>query len=172
MELPTPSAYPALVSAVQKGKVSEEDINAAVGRVLSAKFRAGLFEHPYVDEDKAAREVGNRERGKLVRQVADEAIVLLKNEGNILPLDASKLKTLAVIGANGNKVRVGGYAGTPPYFVTVLEGIQKRVGTGTKVVFAEGCRISEPDQSPSSNAYLPYKAPDEAVDRRLMGEAI
>ena len=106
MELPTPSAYPALVSAVQKGKVSEEDINAVVGRVLSAKFRAGLFEHPYVDEDKAAREVGNRERGKLVRQVADEAIVLLKNEGNILPLDASQLKTIALIGPNGNKVRI------------------------------------------------------------------
>jgi beta-glucosidase len=171
MELPSPSAFPGLVSAVQTGKVSEQDLDNAVTRVLTAKFRAGLFEHPYVDEERAAREVGNKQRADLARQVADEAIVLLKNEGNVLPLEASKFITLAVIGPNANKVRTGGYAGLPPYFVTILDGIRKRVGARTQVVYAEGCRISEPDSAPNSNGYLPYKAPDEATDQRLMDEA-
>jgi beta-glucosidase len=171
MELPSPSAFPSLVSAVQAGKISEQNVNDAVARVLAAKFRAGLFEHPYVDEDRAAREVGNKERAGLARRVADESIVLLKNEGNLLPLDASKIKTLAVIGPNANKVRTGGYAGLPPYFVTILDGIRNRAGARMKVTYAEGCRISEPDSAPNSNGYLPYKAPDEAADRKLMDRA-
>ena len=171
MELPSPSAFPSLVSAVQNGKVSEQDLDDAVARVLTAKFRAGLFEHPYVDEDRAVREVGNNQRAGLARHVADEAIVLLKNDGNVLPLDASKIKTLALIGPNAKKIRTGSYAGLPPYFVTILDGIQKRVGAGTKVAYAEGCRISEPDSAPNSNGYLPYKAPGKATDQKLMDEA-
>jgi beta-glucosidase len=130
---------------VQAGKVSQQRLDEAVGRVLAAKFRAGLFEHPYVDEDRAAKEVGNKDHAKLVRQVADEAIVLLQNKNNLLPLDAAKFKTIAVIGPNGKKERLGGYSGIPPYYVSVVDGIQKRAGAGVKVVFAEGCRISEPD---------------------------
>ena len=172
MELPSASAYPALVEAVRTGEVSEDELDAAVARVLSAKFRAGLFEHPFVNEDRAAREVGNPERKALARQVADEAIVLLQNKNDILPLDLSKLKTLAVIGPNANKVRTGSYAGLPPYFITIVDGIRNRVGPSTKVVYAEGCRISEPDSAPNSNGYLPYKAPEEAADRRLMAEAV
>src|SRR5579859_8191683 len=96
IEAPTAVAFPSLVSAVQSGKLSEQELDGAVARVLSAKFRAGLFEHPFVDEDRAAREVGSQTRSKLARQVADESIVLLKNDGNALPLDAGKIKTVAV----------------------------------------------------------------------------
>ena len=172
MELPSPSAFPSLVFAVKGGKISEQDLNEAVARVLSAKFRAGLFEHPFVDEDRAVSEVGNRDRGKLARQVADEAIVLLKNDSNTLPLDAAKIRTLAVIGPNGNKMRIGSYAGVPRYYVTLLEGIQRRAGARTKILYAEGCRISEPDTAPNSNGYLPYQAPNEASDNKLMDEAV
>ena len=172
MELPAPAGFPALVDAVKSGKVSEKELDEAVGRVLSAKFRAGLFEHPYVDEARAAAEVGNRDRGKLVRQVADEAIVLLQNKNNALPLDHAKIKTLAVIGPNGKKERLGGYSGIPPYYVSVVDGIQKRAGDGTKVVFAEGCRISEPDTAPNLNSMGVYKAPAPETDQKLMQEAI
>ncbi len=166
------SGFPALVEAVHSGNVSEHDLNDAVARVPLAKFRAGLFENSYVDEDRAASEVGNPKRAALVRQVADEAIVLLKNDGNMLPLSPARIKTLAVIGPNANKVRTGSYAGVPTSYVTVLQGIRQRVGPQTKVVYAEGCRISEPDAAPNSNGYLPYHAPTEAAERELINEAI
>jgi beta-glucosidase len=172
MELPTPSGFPSLVAAVQAGKVSEKELDEAVGRVLTAKFRAGLFEHPYVDEGRAMAEVGNKEHAKLARQVADEAIVLLKNKDNILPLDPAKIATLAVIGPNGKKERLGGYSGLPTYYVSVVDGIQKRAGAGVKVVFAEGCKISEPDTAPNLNSFSPYDAPSEETDRKLMLEAL
>ena len=172
MELPAPSAYPSLVDAVKTGKLSGIELDEAVGRVLTAKFRAGLFEHPYVDEDRAAAEVGSKEHAKLARQVADEAIVLLKNKDNILPLDPAKIKTLAVIGPNGKKERLGGYSGLPPYYVSIVDGVQSRAGAGTKVVFAEGCRISEPDTAPNLNTLGTYKAPDPQTDQKLIQDAV
>ncbi len=172
MELPSPSSFPSLVEAVKSGKLDEEDLNEAVARVLAAKFRAGLFEHPYVNEDRAAAEVGNKGHAKLARQVADEAIVLLKNNNNLLPLDATRMKTLAVIGPNGKKERLGGYSSLPPYYVSIVDGIQARAGDGVKVIYAEGCRISEPDKGPNFNSTEPYKAPNEETDRTLIQEAI
>ena len=107
MELPSSEAFPCLVSAVRGGKLSEQELDAEVARVLSAKFYAGLFEDPFVDENGAASEAGNKERAQLARQVADEALVLLKNDGNAVPLDSAKVETRAVIGPDGNKMRIG-----------------------------------------------------------------
>jgi beta-glucosidase len=172
MELPEPSTYPSLIEAVKTGKISEVELNETVSRVLSAKFKAGLFEHPLVDIGRAGREVATAEHIRLARKVADEAIVLLKNQDHLLPLNPTSIKTLAVIGPNANKERLGGYSGLPASFVTVLDGIKKRVGTETKVVYAEGCRISEPDTAPNSNEYLPYKAPSAEKDLHLIDEAV
>jgi len=172
MELPSPSGYSGLAAAVRAGKVSEADLNQAVEHVLTAKFRAGLFEHPYLDPDRAAAVVGSKEHGQLARKVADEAIVLLKNKDNALPLDPARIGTIAVIGPNANKKRLGTYSSTPPYYVTVLEGIRSRVGSGTKVLYAEGCRISEPDMAPNLNDFAAYKAPSEEKDRKLIAEAL
>ena len=172
MELPTPAGFPGLVDAAKSGKLPNKDLDDAVGRVLIAKFRAGLFEHPYVDEERAATEVGSEANMPLARRAADEAITLLQNKGNILPLDLSKIKTLAVIGPNGNKERLGGYSGMPPYYVTVLDGIRKRAGSGVNVVFAEGCHISEPDIAPNQNSLGVYKAPKPETDEKLLAEAL
>jgi len=172
MELPSPSGYTDLAAAVRAGKVSAQDLDAAVGRVLTAKFRAGLFEHPYADPERAAEVVGSKQHGEFARKVADEAIVLLKNKDNALPLDPAKIKTLAVIGPNASKRRLGTYSSTPPYYVTALDGIRNRVGNGVKVVYAEGCRISEPDSAPNLNAIFAYKAPSEETDRKLIKEAV
>lgn len=172
MELPSPAGYPGLTAALKAGKVSESDVNDAVARVLTAKFMTGVFDHPYSDPDRAAAVVGSKKDAELSRKVADEAIILLKNADNTLPLDPSKIKTLAVIGPNANKMRLGTYSGNPPYYVTVLDGITKRVGAGTKVVYAEGCRITEPDTSPSVNDFIPYQAPKEETDRQLIKQAV
>lgn len=172
MELPAPAAYPKLTDAIRSGKLSQKDLDEAVARVLTMKFRAGLFEHPYTDAQKAETLVGNKEHGELARKVADESIVLLKNEKNMLPLDPAQIKTIAVIGPNANKVRQGTYSGIPPYFVTILDGIRHRVEPNVKVVYAEGCEISLPDQSPQMNSMSPYIAPKEATDDKLLQEAV
>jgi len=172
MELPEPSAFPSLVEAVKAGKISNAELDETVGRVLYAKFKAGLFEKPLIDLERAARDVATTDHIELARRVADEAIVLLKNERHILPLSPTSIKTLAVIGPNANKERLGGYSGLPASYVTVLDGIKNRVGSGTKVVYAEGCRISEPDAAPNSNEYLAYKAPSPEKDRKLIDQAV
>jgi beta-glucosidase len=172
MELPEPDAYPNLIAAVRAGQITEAELDEAVGHVLTAKFTAGLFEHPLVDTGRAAREVGTEEHAKLARKVADEAIVLLKNQNNLLPLNTATIKTLAVIGPNANKERLGGYSGLPAGYVTVLDGIKKRAGNGMKIVYAEGCRISEPDTAPNMNGFLPYKAPSAERDQHLIEEAV
>ena len=157
---------------MRAGKVSAKDLDLAVGRMLTAKFKAGVFEHPYADPDRATEVVGSKKHVELARKVADEAIVLLKNKDNALPLDPAKIKTLAVIGPNAKKMRLGTYAGIPSYYVTMLDGIRNRVGSATSVVYAEGCRISEPDTAPNLNDIFAYKAPDEEADRKLIKEAV
>jgi beta-glucosidase len=172
MESPTAGGFFGLVAAVHAGKVREADIDAAVGRVLALKFRAGLFEHPFVDTRQTAVVVGSKADAALARKVADEAIVLLKNQDHLLPLDPAKLKTVAVIGPNADKVRLGGYSAKPAYAVTVLDGVRKRLGDKVKVAYAEGVRISEPDKDPISNKMLPYVAPSAEKDAQLIAQAV
>ncbi|QGP79420.1 glycoside hydrolase family 3 N-terminal domain-containing protein [Sphingobium sp. CAP-1] len=171
LETPVPEGFAALPAAVQSGAVKMADLDAAVGRILTAKFNAGLFERPYADPKRAAAVVGSKANAELARKVADEAMILLKNEGALLPLDPGKVRTIAVIGPNADKARLGTYSGTPPYFVTVLDGIRKRVGPQVKVVYAEGARISEPDRSADSNRLSPFVAPSAEKDAALIGEA-
>jgi beta-glucosidase len=140
--------------------------------VLALKFRAGLFEHPFADPDRVGQVVGAPAHAQLARKVADEAMVLLKNQDRLLPLDPAKMKSLAVIGPNAAKVRLGGYSGSPAYFVTVLDGIRKRVGDKVAVSYAEGVRISEPDRDPASNKITPYVAPSAEKDAALIAEAV
>jgi beta-glucosidase len=138
------SVYATLVDQVKQGIVPESEVDLAVGRVLATKFRLGLFENPYVDPDYAQRITNSREHKELTLRTAQKAIVLLKNEGNLLPLDPAKLKTIAVIGPNAADVHLGGYSRDPGpgNQISVLDGIRKRVEPGVKVVFSEGCKIT------------------------------
>ncbi len=172
MELPTQAGYAKLADSVKSGLVSQKDLDDAVARVLTMKFRAGLFEHPYTDLQKTEAVVGAKQHGELARKVADESIILLKNEKGILPLDPTQIKTIAVIGPNADRVRQGTYSGIPPYFVTILDGIRHRVEPGAKVVFAQGCQISATDINPQMNSMVPYSAPKEDVDAKLLAEAL
>ena len=172
MELPEPSGFPALIEAVHTGRVSESDLDQAVRRVLTAKFNAGLFEHPLLDADLADREIGKADAAVLSRKAADEAIVLLKNKGSLLPLNLGSVKTIAVIGPNADKERLGDYSAVPATYVTVLEGVKKRTGSRANVLYAEGCRISEPDNAPNYNTFIPYKPVAKEVDDQLLSEAV
>ncbi|HVH85446.1 MAG TPA: glycoside hydrolase family 3 N-terminal domain-containing protein [Terriglobales bacterium] len=140
------STYETLLGQVQQGAVSQQGLDEAVARVLAAKFRLGLFENPYVDPDYAQRITSSADQQKLAVQAARESIILLKNEGNLLPLDPSKIKTIAVIGPNAADVHLGGYSREPQHGVSVLEGIRTRAGSGAKVIYAEGCKITTAKQ--------------------------
>jgi beta-glucosidase len=139
--------------------VPEWQIDRAVSRILAVKFRLGLFDDPYADPDYAQRITNCPEHRQLAQEAAERAIVLLKNEGNLLPLDLSKLKTVAVIGPNAADVHLGGYSRDPAHGVSILEGIRARVGASAKVVYAEGCRITEGKQGWSAWYADPVRVP-------------
>ncbi len=140
------AVYQTLKAQVRGGKVPEAQLDAAAGRILAAKFRLGLFENPYADPEHAEKITSCQAHRDLALKAAEKAIVLLKNENNLLPLDAKKLKTVAVIGPNAAGVHLGGYSREPAHQVSILEGIKARLGPGVKVIFEEGCDISNAQQ--------------------------
>ncbi len=142
IELPDPDCYLELVNLVKKRVLKESQLDELVAPMLLWKFKLGLFDDPYVDPAEAERIVGCEEHRQLARQSAREAITLLKNEGGLAPLDLSKYKTIAVIGPNAKRTLLGGYSGVPKHEVTVLEGIEARVGNRAKVFYSEGCKIT------------------------------
>ena len=121
--------------AVKNGLISEKEIDTAVGRVLEARFRLGLFDPPekvpYAQIPISQNDTPAHEA--LALKMARESIVLLKNDG-LLPLDRAKIKRIAVIGANANSVAVllGNYNGTPARPVTILDGIKNAAGTNVR----------------------------------------
>jgi beta-glucosidase len=139
-------AYNTLVDQVKGGTVPMSEVDRAVSRILATKFRLGLFDNPYVDPDYAERLNNGPEHKQLAREAARKTIVLLKNEKNLLPIDVSKLKTIAVIGPNAADVHLGGYSRDPGNGVSVLDGIRARVGDHAKVLYAEGCKITTAPQ--------------------------
>jgi beta-glucosidase len=137
--------YNSLVLAVKKGLISEQQIDTAVGRLLEARFRLGLFDPaskvPFAQIP--ISENDTPEHAALALKVAQESIVLLKNNG-VLPLDRTKIKHIAVIGANADDVSIllGNYNGTPSHPITILQGIKDSVGTNAEVVFEQGCPLA------------------------------
>jgi beta-glucosidase len=169
IELPDPDVYPHLIELVKTGKISEAVIDRSVARNLRAKFMAGLFENPYVDPERAVHVTNSVEHQKLAADAARRSIVLLKNENNLLPLDRSRLKTLAVIGPNAARVHLGGYSDNPGRSVSVLQGVTEKAGPQIKVVYAEGCKITKEGGNWFADTATPS---DEAEDRKLIAEAV
>ena len=140
------STYATLLDQLRQGLVPEHQLDDAVAHVLAAKIRLGLFENPYVDPDYAQKITNSSEHQQLARKAAEEAIVLLKNDGNLLPLNLKNLKTIAVIGPNAADVHLGGYSREPAHQVSILDGIRARVGSQAQVLYAEGCKITTAQQ--------------------------
>jgi beta-glucosidase len=143
IELPFEAAYPSLIDQVHQGQVSEATIDKAVAHLLRAKFEAGLFENPYVDPDYAEKIVNNTEHQQLALKAAHEAIILLKNEKNLLPLEKGKYKKIAVIGPNAADLHLGGYSNKPGRGESILQAIKDKVGASAEVLYSEGCKITE-----------------------------
>lgn len=144
VELPFADAYPTLKDQVKRRSVSLLSIDRAVARVLRMKFLAGLFDEPFVDPALAEKITSSPEHQQLALKAAREAIILLKNQDQLLPLNKTKYKTIAVIGPNAAGPHLGGYAGEPVHAVSLLQGIKDKVETaGITVLYSEGCRITE-----------------------------
>lgn len=138
--------YTALKEAVRQGLVSEETITAAVIRALTTRFKLGMFDPPsMVPLADTPYELNDAEdHRRLALEAAVKSMVLLKNENGLLPLDRSKIRTIAVIGPNADNKRVllGNYHGTPSRYVTALTGIREAAGPGANVLYAEGSELS------------------------------
>jgi beta-glucosidase len=152
MSLPGPTAIgtayaTSLSRLVQEGRIDKQLIDEAARRILEAKFKIGLFDNPYVDESRIAAIHNNPEHRRLARVAAQRSMVLLRNEGNILPLVKGdpKVSSVAVIGplADSKRDIRGSWslADDPKTAVTVLEGIRAKVGSAVKVEYAQGADI-------------------------------
>jgi beta-glucosidase len=138
-------AYAHLPEALQAGAVSQDVLDACVRRILEAKLRLGLFDNPYVDEDRARQVLADPRHREVARVAAERSAVLLRNEGNLLPLDPDGLGSVAVIGplADSRRDTLG-----PWVFdfdlnetVTVLDGIRRKVEDRMRVESAPGIPV-------------------------------
>jgi len=174
LNLPDGRAYTNLKALVEKGAVQVKLLDAAVRKMLRAKFMLGLFENPYADARQADALVQRDSSKALALEAARRSIVLLKNANHLLPLDAGKYKTIAVIGPNANEARLGSYSGDPLYKVTVFEGIKARAGAATNVVYAQGCQIIRKLSPSSKDAWERDKpeAPDAAASQAAIQAAV
>lgn len=118
------------------GTMDMKRIDDAVARVLRAKFELGLFESPYVDETIAAQALPQHKT--IAREAALRSIVLLKNENNILPL-SKNIRSITVIGEDADEARLGGYSGPGNGKVSILKGIQAKLGKQVNVIYKKGC---------------------------------
>jgi len=141
---------PDLSRALKDGLLTEADMDASLRNLLRVHIRLGELDPPGVDP---YANIGRESNGEmppwdrassreLVRQATDESIVLLKNENHTLPLDRGKLKTIALIGPWTNEVLLDWYSGTPPYSVSIAQGIKEAV-PGVTVLFSDGSNVAE-----------------------------
>jgi beta-glucosidase len=141
---------PDLTKALKDGLLTEADMDASLENLLRLHLRLGELDAPGVGPyAKIGRETNGMlppwdraSSRELVRQATDESIVLLKNDNNTLPLNREKLKTIAVIGPWTNEVQLDWYSGTPPYSVSIVEGI-KEAAKGAKVIYTDGSNLAE-----------------------------
>lgn len=134
-----------LAQSVKEGKVSEEEINQACRRVLEAKYRLGLFSDPYryCDTKRSKKDIYTAENRKVARDVAAETFVLLKNEGDILPL--KKQGKVALIGpladTRNNIAGTWSVAQAPEKYTTLKEAMQQALKGKAEVLYAQGSNI-------------------------------
>ncbi|MCH5263818.1 MAG: glycoside hydrolase family 3 C-terminal domain-containing protein [Lachnospiraceae bacterium] len=133
--------YLHLLKALQDGLVTEEEITKAAERAFTTRYLLGLFDGSEYD-DIPYEKVECEEHLEVAQQIAKESIVLLKNNG-ILPLDVNTGKTIGVVGPNANSraALIGNYHGTSSRYITVLEGIQDKVGHNGRVLYSEGAHL-------------------------------
>ena len=146
-------------AAVREGKLTQARLDDAVARVLRVRLRLGEFDPPEKNPygKIATNVIGSAEHRGLALRVAREAIVLLENKGGFLPLDKTKLKSIAVIGPHADLFMPGGYSGIAIDPVKPLQGIRSHA-PGAQIIYVAGCGIARPR---SSNEMAPSAVNDD-----------
>jgi beta-glucosidase len=158
--------YNALVRAVQKGLITEKEIDQALYYTLWIRFRLGLFDPaekvPY--SKITLKDNDTPEHRRLALQIARQSLVLLRNDG-ILPLNRANIKRIAVIGPNGNSTSMlhGNYHGSASHPISILNGIKELAGTNIEVTFAQGCPIT----TQTDRGIAPWSRQDNETTRPL-----
>ena len=173
-----------LKDTLEKNPALVKYVDRAAARVLTAKYKLSLFGSTR-KEAKKDTIVSRKEHQEYAYEMAKKAMVLLKNDTNLLPLDMSKIKSLAVIGPNATEERpekgtyslLGGYSGLPPYYVSVLEGITNKVGNKVKINYAKGCDLMSKSKAGFAKAIAAAKKSDAVVlvvggSRKTGGEGV
>lgn len=159
------SCFPSLIEQIRKGAFDVKIVDRAVKRVLIAKFELGLFEDPYLDKTTYRLALRAPESVALSRRIAEESIVLLKNQNQLLPLNPLELKSVAVIGPNADYVQFGDYTWSKNKEdgVTPLQGIRQLLEGKVKVHYAKGCSLASMDTTGIAEAVEAVKKSDVAL---------
>jgi beta-glucosidase len=168
VETPDPEGFSQLPELVRTGRVPQSLVDTAVRRVLRLKFQSGLFDNPFPDPATAEAKTATPDAVALAREAAQRTIVLLKNDKQLLPLDAAKIRRMAVIGTHARDTPIGGYSDVPKHVVSVLEGMQEAGKGHFAVDYAEGVRLTE-ERCWSCDE---VKLASPAVNRKLIAEAV
>jgi beta-glucosidase len=168
----TPAYYLAAVRrGIKNGNISMSIIDERVKEVLRVKFWLGLFDHPYVqDPAQAGLIVHNKPAQELALKAAHEGIVLLKNDNRLLPLSKNAAQTIAIIGPNAKEEKslLSRYGPTNSHVITIYDGIKNALPGSTQILYAEGCKHTDPNFPASDIEDFPLmsdenKMLDEAV---------
>ena len=158
--------YSTLAQSVRDGKLDEKVIDDACRRILRTKFELGLFEGDKINPDNVKKVVRCKEHVDIARQVADEAVVLLENKDNFLPLDLNKYPKICVVGPNGHFANMGDYAWVDcdgKEGIDLFEGLTEAVGDRGTVTYSEGCDWWSQDDSKIADAVKAVEDADVAV---------
>lgn len=159
-----------LKKSLEEGKISLQDIDVACRRVLEAKYKLGLFDDPYryIDMNRSKSEVLTEENLKAAREIAARSIVLLKNDGGILPL--KKSGTIAVIGpladSKGDMLGTWSLGGDSKYISTVVDGIKNVGGKDVKVVYSKGSETSDIPMLLRASSPLSFQGDQQKTDSK------
>lgn len=167
-ETPDPQGFVHLPELVRSGRVSQAAVDEAVRRVLRMKFESGLFENPYADAATAEAKTATSDAIALAREAAQKAVVLLKNDKGVLPLNPANIRRMAVVGTHARNTPIGGYSDEPRHVVSVLEGLQSAAQGRFEVDYAEGVRLTETRCWSCDEVKL---VPAE-VNRKLIADAV
>ncbi|MDC1364804.1 glycoside hydrolase family 3 C-terminal domain-containing protein [Algibacter sp.] len=158
-------------------------IDKATSRILTSKYKLGLFDAEPKEIDTETIYTSTEEHQEFSYEMAKKAMILLKNENNLLPLDINTIKSLAVIGPNAHEEQptkgtyslLGGYSGLPPYYTSVLAGLASKTEGKVKINYAKGCNLMSNSKEGFSEAIAAAKKSDAVVlvvggSRKTVGE--
>ena len=152
-ELPEGMAFATLEAAVEAGRIPVELVDRACARMLTFKFRAGLFENPFGSIEETERLTGNAEARALALEAARKGMCLLTNPNGALPLSESTMGRVAVIGPNHAIARLGGYSSVPKQTISLIEGL-RQVAPQADFITAQGVFITTSEDRSQSDVRL------------------